>query len=127
MPKAPCRARFRTAVGLRASRRWRFRYVLDGERWENDWAADDYLPNSHGADDSVVDPPISRPSRWPRSPPADEAGNAGGVTARPPDEGASTGLPAGARKTAAAGAGTCKRAATATAEKGYRRGRPRRR
>ena len=61
------------------------------------------------------------------APPADEAGNAGGVTARPPDEVASTGLPAGARKTAAAGAGTCKRAATATAEKGYRRGRPRRR
>lgn len=83
MPKAPCRARFRTVVDLRASRRWRFRYVLDGERWENDWAADDYLPNSHGADDSVVDPPISRPSRWPRSPPADEAGNAGGVDARP--------------------------------------------
>ena len=48
MPKAPCRARFRTVVDLRASRRWRFRYVLDGERWENDWAADDYLPNSHG-------------------------------------------------------------------------------
>ena len=62
-----------------------FRYVLDGELWENDWAADDYLPNSHGADDSVVDddPPIPRPSRWPRSPPADEAGNAGGVDPQP--------------------------------------------
>lgn len=32
----------------------RFRYILDGERWENDWAADDYVPNEYGSDDSVV-------------------------------------------------------------------------
>lgn len=47
--------RFRTELPLPAGQRWRFRYVLDGERWENDWAADDYVPNGLGADDSVVD------------------------------------------------------------------------
>jgi hypothetical protein len=47
--------RFRTELPLPAGHRWRFRYVLDGDRWENDWAADDYVPNGLGADDSVVD------------------------------------------------------------------------
>lgn len=31
----------------------RYRYLLDGERWENDWNADDYLPNQFGGDDSI--------------------------------------------------------------------------
>jgi hypothetical protein len=47
--------RFRTELPLPVGQRWRFRYILDGERWENDWAADDYVPNGLGADDSVVD------------------------------------------------------------------------
>lgn len=47
--------RFRTEVRLPAGSRWRFRYRLDGERWENDWAADEYVPNGMGTDDSVVD------------------------------------------------------------------------
>lgn len=46
---------FRITVGLAAGRRWRFRYLLDGDRWENDWAADDYEPNAYGGQDSVVD------------------------------------------------------------------------
>jgi hypothetical protein len=28
--------------------------LLDGERWENDWAADGYAPNNFGTEDSVV-------------------------------------------------------------------------
>ena len=36
-------------------RRYRFRYLLDGERWENDWEADDYVDNDHGGQDSVID------------------------------------------------------------------------
>lgn len=47
--------RFRTTLELPAGRRWRFRYLLDGCRWENDWAADDYEPNVFGGQDSVVD------------------------------------------------------------------------
>ncbi|MGO9080260.1 MAG: hypothetical protein ACLQDY_14645 [Streptosporangiaceae bacterium] len=46
---------FSLTVELDAGRTYRFRYLLDGERWDNDWAADAYLPNSFGADDSVVD------------------------------------------------------------------------
>ena len=46
---------FSTTVNLKAGRAYRFRYLLDGERWDNDWAADAYLPNGFGGDDSVVD------------------------------------------------------------------------
>ena len=34
--------------------RYRFRYLVDGERWENDWYADEYAANEYGGDDSVV-------------------------------------------------------------------------
>lgn len=33
---------------------YRFRYYLGGNDWENDWAADDYVPNEHGGTDSLV-------------------------------------------------------------------------
>jgi hypothetical protein len=46
---------FRAELPLPAGQRWRFRYLLDGQRWENDWAADAYVPNGLGQDDSVVD------------------------------------------------------------------------
>ncbi|MDQ2650402.1 MAG: hypothetical protein M3Z03_12735 [Actinomycetota bacterium] len=46
---------FVARVPLEAGRRYRFRYLLDGERWENDWSADAYLPNAFGDDDSVVE------------------------------------------------------------------------
>ncbi len=42
-------------VDLEAGRAYRFRYLLDGNRWENDWAADGYVPNDFGGEDSVVD------------------------------------------------------------------------
>jgi 1,4-alpha-glucan branching enzyme len=46
---------FSLTVALDAGRAYRFRYLLDDQQWENDWAADAYLPNSFGGDDSVVD------------------------------------------------------------------------
>ena len=46
---------FRLTVELPAGRTYRFRYLLDGERWENDWAADAYVPNGFGGEDSLVD------------------------------------------------------------------------
>jgi hypothetical protein len=46
---------FSVTVELEVGRAYRFRYLLDGVRWENDWAADAYVPNSYGEDDSVVD------------------------------------------------------------------------
>jgi CHAD domain-containing protein len=46
---------FSRTIVLRAGRAYRFRYLLDGRRWENDWDADAYLPNDFGSEDSVVD------------------------------------------------------------------------
>ena len=46
---------FQTTLQLATGRRWHFRYLLDGSRWENDWAADDYAPNMYGGQDSVLD------------------------------------------------------------------------
>ena len=45
---------WRTTVALPPGRRYRFRYLLDGERWENAWDADEYLPNDYGGTDSVI-------------------------------------------------------------------------
>jgi hypothetical protein len=46
---------FSLTVELDAGRVYRFRYLLDGQRWDNDWAADAYVANDFGGDDSVVD------------------------------------------------------------------------
>lgn len=45
---------FSTTISLETGQAYRFRYLLDGENWENDWEADDYWPNDFGSDDSVV-------------------------------------------------------------------------
>jgi Glycogen recognition site of AMP-activated protein kinase len=45
---------WRTTVALEPGRSYRYRYLLDGERWENAWQADRYAPNSYGSTDSVV-------------------------------------------------------------------------
>jgi len=45
---------FSVTVSLKPGQEYRFRYFVDGKRWENDWAADRYAPNKFGDDDSVV-------------------------------------------------------------------------
>ena len=45
---------FSLTISLKPGNEYRFRYLLDGERWENDWEADKYLPNEFGSEDSVV-------------------------------------------------------------------------
>jgi hypothetical protein len=58
-------------VELDGGAAYRFRYLLDGDRWENDWAADKYTANDYGGDDSIVDltapaevePPPQPPTR----------------------------------------------------------------
>ena len=42
---------FELTRALRVGRRWHFRYLLDGDRWENDWAADEYTSNAFGDHD----------------------------------------------------------------------------
>jgi len=45
---------FSATISLPTNHTYRFRYLLDGERWENDWEADAYAPNQYGVDDSLV-------------------------------------------------------------------------
>lgn len=40
---------------LKPENTYQFRYWIDGEKWENDDAADSYLPNEFGSEDSVVE------------------------------------------------------------------------
>ncbi len=47
--------RFSATVTLPAGKEYRYRYVLDGERWTNDADADRYEPNAHGSEDGVLD------------------------------------------------------------------------
>jgi 1,4-alpha-glucan branching enzyme len=46
---------FSATISLATGHSYRFRYLLDGTRWENDWEADSYAPNEHGSDDSIVE------------------------------------------------------------------------
>ena len=46
---------WRATVDLEAGRRYRFRYLLDGNTWLADRQADDHAANSRGSYDSVVD------------------------------------------------------------------------
>lgn len=46
---------FVARIELTPGRTYRFRYLVDGERWENDWDAHAYVPNEFGGDDSLID------------------------------------------------------------------------
>jgi len=45
---------FKADMEIPAGREYRFRYLIDGTRWENDWQADKYAPNDFGCDDSII-------------------------------------------------------------------------
>jgi 1,4-alpha-glucan branching enzyme len=45
---------FTTMFWVEAGRAYRFRYLLDGEQWRNDPAADGYTSNPYGGDDSLL-------------------------------------------------------------------------
>jgi 1,4-alpha-glucan branching enzyme len=45
---------FSITISLETGKDYRFRYLLDGEAWENDWSADSYVPNEFGTEDSLV-------------------------------------------------------------------------
>jgi 1,4-alpha-glucan branching enzyme len=48
-------ADWKVTVELEMGRRYRYRYLVDGEKWLNDWHADAYVENPYGTDDSVLD------------------------------------------------------------------------
>ena len=45
---------FSATLSLPAGQSYRFRYVLDGNVWVNDPAADSYAPNEYGEENSVL-------------------------------------------------------------------------
>jgi len=45
---------FSITIKLDSDSSYSFRYLLDSERWENDWEADAYEPNGLGCENSVV-------------------------------------------------------------------------
>ena len=46
---------FSITIDLPAKREYQYTYLIDDGRWENDWAADKYLPNKLGdCENSVV-------------------------------------------------------------------------
>ena len=45
---------YSATVSLEAGQSYRFRYLVDGQRWENDPEADNFVPNMFGTKDSVI-------------------------------------------------------------------------
>ncbi|MBO6794896.1 MAG: isoamylase early set domain-containing protein [Balneolaceae bacterium] len=45
---------YQAEVRLKPENEYKFKYLIDGEVWENDYEADDYVPNEFGTEDSVV-------------------------------------------------------------------------
>jgi 1,4-alpha-glucan branching enzyme len=45
---------FSTTVSLTPGETYRYRFLLDNERWENDWEAEAYAPNELGSEDSII-------------------------------------------------------------------------
>lgn len=45
---------FKAKVRLPKSKDFHFRYLLNETEWENDYQADQYLPNGFGSDNSIV-------------------------------------------------------------------------
>ncbi|MCH2213756.1 MAG: isoamylase early set domain-containing protein [Flavobacteriales bacterium] len=45
---------FKTTVNLETGKEYEFRYVIDGERWENDWEADAYRQSPIAAEENSV-------------------------------------------------------------------------
>ena len=45
---------FTLTLELPCDREFNFRYLVDANRWENDWFADKYVPNDFGDENSVI-------------------------------------------------------------------------
>ena len=55
MSRSRSDANWKVSMELKAGQRYRFRYLVDGKEWLNDWHADDHRENPYGSYDSVVD------------------------------------------------------------------------
>lgn len=45
---------FKATVELETGREYQFRYLIDGEKWENEPEADKFVPTPFGSENSVV-------------------------------------------------------------------------
>lgn len=45
---------FQVKIKLETGKEYQFRYLLDGKQWENDWAADKYVPAPFSCTDNSV-------------------------------------------------------------------------
>lgn len=46
--------KWETTLRLKPENEYSFKYYIDGQKWENDDAADRYIPNEFGTENSVV-------------------------------------------------------------------------
>ena len=46
--------KFKVTLTLDPNREYRFRYLVNGNQWHNDWDADGYVANPYGGDNSIV-------------------------------------------------------------------------
>jgi hypothetical protein len=46
--------RLSVTVSLPVDRSYRYRYLIDGTHWENDWDAEMYVHNDYGSEDSLI-------------------------------------------------------------------------
>ena len=58
------------ALSLDGGQKYEYRYFADNQVWHNDWAADAYVTNSFGTENSVVDLAEPEPATAPASAPA---------------------------------------------------------
>ena len=89
--------------------RAQFRYRIDDDRWENDWNADDYVPNEFGGEDSLL--------IVPDAPPSVEPGAKASKTAAAPKKAAAKKKAAPKKATAAKKSGAKKAAAKKSSAK----------
>ncbi len=45
---------FLLTLEIPSNHEYRFKYLVDDTRWENDWCADKYVKNEFGGEDSVI-------------------------------------------------------------------------
>jgi len=58
--KRNSKGEYRVTIDLRPGREYKFRYMINGKHWYNDWNADAYLPNEFGMDNCVlITPPVT--------------------------------------------------------------------
>jgi len=54
MERDPDGLSWSVSLTLQQGRAYEFRYLVDGTEWQNDWYADEFVPNAFGSENSVI-------------------------------------------------------------------------